>query len=125
MRQGRGGAYNLRSIHAPTRFVGTVSEAIDLVGQSRDAGVQLLINRDNRNDMETLKPLLPLTVSTVDSGNLAASLYTLHIGALDLLKRPLLNVEVFSSLKQMQPNSRTAAAETTSFPGSASCAVSR
>jgi cyclic beta-1,2-glucan synthetase len=66
----------------------------------------------NWYDMETLQPLLPLTVSTVDSGNLAASLYTLHIGALDLLKRPLLNVEVFSSLKQMQPNSRTAAAET-------------
>jgi F420-dependent oxidoreductase-like protein len=36
-------------------FVGTVSEAIDLVGQYRDAGVQLLINSDYRNDMETLE----------------------------------------------------------------------
>ena len=34
-------------------FVGTVSEAVDLVGQYRDAGVQLLINSDYRNDMET------------------------------------------------------------------------
>jgi len=34
-------------------FVGTVSEAIDLIGQYRDAGVQLLINSDYRNDNET------------------------------------------------------------------------
>jgi len=34
-------------------FVGTVSEAIDLIGQYQDAGVQLLINRDYRNDSET------------------------------------------------------------------------
>jgi cyclic beta-1,2-glucan synthetase len=66
----------------------------------------------NWYDMETLQPLLPLTISTVDSGNLAASLYTLHIGALDLLKRPLLNVERFSSLKQMQPGSKVTATET-------------
>jgi F420-dependent oxidoreductase-like protein len=36
-------------------FVGTVAEAIDLVGQYRDAGVQLLINSDYRNDRETLE----------------------------------------------------------------------
>jgi len=36
-------------------FIGTVSEAIDLVGQYRDAGVQLLINSDYRNDRETLE----------------------------------------------------------------------
>jgi F420-dependent oxidoreductase-like protein len=34
-------------------FVGTVSEAIDLIGQYQNAGVQLLINSDYRNDMET------------------------------------------------------------------------
>jgi hypothetical protein len=34
-------------------FVGTVSEAVDLIGQYRDAGVQLLMNSDYRNDMET------------------------------------------------------------------------
>jgi len=34
-------------------FVGTVSQAIDLIGQYRDAGVQVLINSDYRNDIET------------------------------------------------------------------------
>jgi cyclic beta-1,2-glucan synthetase len=63
----------------------------------------------NWYDMETLRPIAPLTVSTVDSGNLTASLYTLQTGALDLLKRPLLDVEMFSNLQQMQPNSKTPA----------------
>jgi F420-dependent oxidoreductase-like protein len=44
------------SARGPLRgFVGTLSEAIDLVGQYRDAGVQLLINSDYRNDIETLE----------------------------------------------------------------------
>jgi F420-dependent oxidoreductase-like protein len=44
------------SARGPLRgFVGTVPEAIDLIGQFRDAGVQLLINSDYRNDMETLE----------------------------------------------------------------------
>ena len=34
-------------------FVGTVSAAIDLIGRYQDAGVQLLINSDYRNDPET------------------------------------------------------------------------
>lgn len=34
-------------------FVGTVSQAIDLVGQYQEAGVDLLINSDLRNDAET------------------------------------------------------------------------
>jgi F420-dependent oxidoreductase-like protein len=34
-------------------FVGTVSKAVDLIGQYQDAGVHLLINRDDRNDIET------------------------------------------------------------------------
>ena len=42
------------SARGPLRgFVGTVSQAIDLIGQYRDAGVQLLINSDYRNDRET------------------------------------------------------------------------
>jgi alkanesulfonate monooxygenase SsuD/methylene tetrahydromethanopterin reductase-like flavin-dependent oxidoreductase (luciferase family) len=40
--------------HGPLRgFIGTASQAIDLIGQYRDAGVQLLINSDYRNDMES------------------------------------------------------------------------
>ena len=34
-------------------FVGTVSEAIDLIGQYQAAGVDLLINADRRNDVDT------------------------------------------------------------------------
>jgi cyclic beta-1,2-glucan synthetase len=43
----------------------------------------------NWYDIETLKPIMPMIVSAVDSGNLAASLYSLHAGTLELLKRPL------------------------------------
>jgi len=42
------------SARGPLRgFVGTVSEAVDLIGRYRDAGVDLLINSDYRNDLET------------------------------------------------------------------------
>lgn len=34
-------------------FVGTVTEAIDLIGQYQDAGIDLMINSDQRNDAET------------------------------------------------------------------------
>lgn len=34
-------------------FAGTVSEAIDLIGQYREAGIDLLIHSDARNDVET------------------------------------------------------------------------
>jgi cyclic beta-1,2-glucan synthetase len=55
----------------------------------------------NWYDIETLRPIPPLTVSAVDSGNLAASLYTLHSGALEMLKRPLLTADTFAGLNQM------------------------
>jgi cyclic beta-1,2-glucan synthetase len=65
----------------------------------------------NWYDMETLQPIAPLTVSAVDSGNLTASLYTLHSGALDLLKRPLLEVETFTGLEQAQSDLAKTTAE--------------
>lgn len=44
------------SARGPLRgFVGTVSEAIDPVGQYRNAGVHSLINGDDMNDMESLE----------------------------------------------------------------------
>ena len=55
----------------------------------------------NWYNMETLRPIAPLIVSAVDSGNLAASLYTLHTGALDLLKRPLLSADAFTAIDHM------------------------
>lgn len=45
----------------------------------------------NWYDIETLKPIIPRIISTVDSGNLAAAMRTLHGGTQDLLKQPLLN----------------------------------
>ena len=56
----------------------------------------------NWYDMETLKAIPPFTVSAVDSGNLAAGLYTLHTGALDLLKRPILTPASFAGIQLMQ-----------------------
>ncbi len=55
----------------------------------------------NWYDIETLQPIAPFTVSSVDSGNLSASLYTLHTGALELLKRPLLREENVGVVEQM------------------------
>ena len=43
----------------------------------------------NWYDTRTLAPLPPLLVSSVDSGNLLASLWTLQQGCLDRLRRPL------------------------------------
>jgi hypothetical protein len=43
----------------------------------------------NWYDTRSLAPLTPAVVSSVDSGNLVASLWTLQQGSLDLLKRPL------------------------------------
>ena len=63
----------------------------------------------NWYDIETLKPIPPFTISAVDSGNLAASLYTLHSGALNLLKRPVLTEEAFEGLRLLRTpvNGRT------------------
>jgi alkanesulfonate monooxygenase SsuD/methylene tetrahydromethanopterin reductase-like flavin-dependent oxidoreductase (luciferase family) len=42
------------SSRGPLRgLVGTPSQAIDLIGQYQDVGVELFINSDYRNDMET------------------------------------------------------------------------
>ncbi len=48
----------------------------------------------NWYDTETLTPLPPAVVSSVDSGNLLASLWTLQQGTLKLLSEPLLSMEL-------------------------------
>ncbi len=53
----------------------------------------------NWYDTLTLAPLKPITISSVDNGNLAASLYTLRAGAMAMLKLPLLRPQVFSGLR--------------------------
>lgn len=49
----------------------------------------------NWYDIETLQAIPPFTISSVDSGNLAASFYTLHGGALQMLTRPILEAKDF------------------------------
>ncbi len=48
----------------------------------------------NWYDTQTLAPLCPAFVSSVDSGNLIASLWTLERGCLELLDQPLLQPEL-------------------------------
>jgi cyclic beta-1,2-glucan synthetase len=56
----------------------------------------------NWYDIESLQAVAPFTVSTVDSGNLAAGLYTLHAGTLDLLARPVLKAGMFRPAERMR-----------------------
>jgi hypothetical protein len=48
----------------------------------------------NWYDIESLEAMAPKIVSAVDSGNLAASFYSLHAGAVEMLKRPLVQKAV-------------------------------
>ncbi|QNI32366.1 glycosyl transferase [Alloacidobacterium dinghuense] len=52
----------------------------------------------NWYNTQTLEPMRPGSVSSVDSGNLAASLYTLRMGALFLLRDSLLSERHFAGL---------------------------
>jgi hypothetical protein len=63
----------------------------------------------NWYNTHTLEPLQPITVSSVDSGNFAASLYTLRTGAAELLELPLLSPSLFAGLStQAELAGRTA-----------------
>ncbi len=52
----------------------------------------------NWYDIERLEAISPKIVSAVDSGNLAASFYSLHAGAAELLKQPLVREDVLRQL---------------------------
>ena len=52
----------------------------------------------NWYDTQTLQPLQPMYVSTVDSGNLAAHLLTLRAGLLALPDQPIFATRVFDGL---------------------------
>jgi cyclic beta-1,2-glucan synthetase len=53
----------------------------------------------NWYDTQSLETLGTRMVSSVDSGNFVASLFTLHAGALDLAARPLLSSQLFAGLR--------------------------
>lgn len=52
-------------------------------------------------DIETLTAIAPFTISTVDSGNLLASFYSLAGGTQEVLRSPLLTQAHFTSLHHM------------------------
>jgi hypothetical protein len=52
----------------------------------------------NWYDTRTLQPLAPMFVSSVDSGNLLASLWTLQQGCLDQLRQPMLRRSLLEGL---------------------------
>ena len=54
----------------------------------------------NWYDTRTLKPLLPLYVSSVDSGNLAGHLLTLGPGLAELAAQPILAPQIFAGLSR-------------------------
>jgi cyclic beta-1,2-glucan synthetase len=76
-----------------------------LVRRTRDAlATMLRLDRHrghfyNWYETRTLKPLQPLYVSSVDSGNLAGHLLTLGSGLKELADEPIFTPQIFSSLR--------------------------
>ena len=93
---------NARQVACELGFL-TLPEFVSLTRKSLATVARLEKYRGhlyNWYDTQTLAPLgaAPF-VSTVDSGNFVASLYTLRAGALDLLRRPLLTRQLFEGLR--------------------------
>jgi len=93
---------NARQAAAEFGFIST-PEFVDLTVHTLES-IQKLEKLNghpfNWYDTQTLAPLLPITISSVDNGNLAASLYTLRAGTLAMLKLPLLHSQMFSGLRE-------------------------
>ncbi len=53
----------------------------------------------NWYDTQSLRPLTPIYISTVDSGNLSGHLLTLRLGLLALADKPVIDGKVFAGLK--------------------------
>ncbi len=84
---------NARQVAAELGYI-TVPEMVDLTQKTLATIWRLPKHHGhplNWYDTRTLEPKNPLFVSSVDSGNLVASLWTLRQGCLDLLRRPLLS----------------------------------
>lgn len=79
----------------------TTSEFVDLTLRTLQTIAALPKYRGhlfNWYDTQTLAPLNPRFVSSVDSGNLVASLWTLRQGCLSLLNRPVLQPELIDGI---------------------------
>ena len=80
----------------------TLPEMVHLTQKTLDTVDQLQKYRGhlmNWYDTRTLQPKPPFFISSVDSGNLVASLWTLQQGCRDLLRRPLLSPAVAEGLR--------------------------
>ncbi len=86
-------AHDLRYITADTVFERASATLETLESLERFEGHLL-----NWYDIRTLRPLIPRYVSTADSGNLLASLWTLEQACYELLEEPLLGPEVLQGL---------------------------
>ncbi|HEY6448853.1 MAG TPA: glucoamylase family protein [Acidobacteriaceae bacterium] len=92
--------FNARQAACEFGFL-TAPEFADLMQRSYATMAKLPLYRGhlyNWYTTDTLEPLTPITVSSVDSGNFVASLYTVRTGTLSLLKRPLLEPRLFRGL---------------------------
>ncbi|HTV81704.1 MAG TPA: glucoamylase family protein [Acidobacteriaceae bacterium] len=92
--------FNARQAACEFGFL-TTPEYAELMRQSYATMARLPTYRGhlyNWYTTDTLEPLTPITVSSVDSGNFVASLYTVRTGTLELLKRPLLERRLFAGL---------------------------
>jgi cyclic beta-1,2-glucan synthetase len=92
--------FNARQAACEFGFL-TAPEYAELMQRSYATMARLPLYRGhlyNWYTTDTLEPLQPVTVSSVDSGNLVASLYTVRSGTLALLKRPLLESRHFAGL---------------------------
>ncbi len=75
----------------------TVPEFAELTGRTLASAAGLRRYRGhffNWYDEETLEPLRPFIISTADSGNLVASLWTLEQGCLEQLRAPLIDARI-------------------------------
>ncbi len=84
---------NCRQVAAEFGYI-TIPEFVDLTEKTLGTIARLPKHRGhlyNWYDTRTLVPLNPMFVSSVDSGNLMVSVWTLSQGCRELLRRPLLN----------------------------------
>jgi cyclic beta-1,2-glucan synthetase len=87
---------NARQVACEFGFI-TIPEFLDLSAKTLHVLREMPRFRGhlyNWYDTRTLKPLPPLFVSSVDSGNLVASLWTLQQGCLSLLEQPVLRPQL-------------------------------
>ena len=91
---------NARQVAAEFGYI-TVPEMVDLTNKTLTTLDRMEKYRGhlmNWYDTHSLQPKPPFFISSVDSGNMVASLWTLQQGCLDLLRRPLLSENVAQGL---------------------------